>query len=87
MKWKFVTVLFIVYSKNDGRIIGQVDGPWPECRSKEKDESIVPESLAQYVIQFFLVSTDSNVTVPLGYYPTRGVTHAWLTQRKFRTLL
>lgn len=69
----------LVYKKSDGRLIGRVAGPWPEYNVENLDEATLQDSLATHVLQIFLVSTDSSVTVPLGYFPTRGVSHVWLT--------
>lgn len=67
----------LMYRKFDGRIIGGVD-LIPESKVFELRESDIPNLLATHIMQIFLVSTDMRVTVPLGYFPTNGVSSQWL---------
>ncbi len=76
----------LVYRKSDGRIIGLVRGEFPECQVNELSKESIPEKLVTHVMQVFLVSTDSNITIPLGYYPTKSVTGEWLSE-KFQSLI
>jgi hypothetical protein len=61
----------LVYLKKTGRIIGLLE------QVKEKDidnirEESIPSNEITHVLQFFLISTNSEISLPIGYVGTRN---------------
>jgi len=66
------------YLEAMGCIVGCVNGPIIERNIESVNEKELPKLLATKIMMLHLVSTDGKASIPLGHFPTNGVTAQWL---------
>ena len=68
--WDEIEIRYgLIWNPSTKELIGRVDGPITEKDAKSAEWTKMNEGLATHVIQFFLVSVDGAVSLPIGFHP------------------
>ena len=72
--WDEIEIRYgLVWNPSTKELIGRVDGPIPEKEAKSRNWAKMNDGLATHVIQYFLISADGAVSLPIGFHPMAAI--------------